>query len=144
MIGAERWRENWRVVSPRGAVRADLPRSPAKRRALTRQIRQLAPGTPVVLFASAPGAIGRCRRFTADAGLELEREYLAFPSAGAPAYLVEDAPAPVRLFVKAVLAAPPGIALAAPVDAGLGALRASPWRLLRRISPGRVAVGRRA
>ena len=141
-VGTERWRNNWLVVSPPGALRADVPRATRKRHALARRLGALPAGTPVVLSASAPGAIGRLRRFTSDAGLLLEREYLAFPSAGAPAYLVEDAPAPVHVFVTNVLATPPGFALAAPVDLGLALLRASaPWRLIRRIAPGRVAVG---
>jgi hypothetical protein len=144
MIGDERWRTNWLAVSPSGAVRVDLQRSAAKRRELKRMIRDLPAGTPIVLCASAPAAIGRCRTFASEAGIELEREYLAFPSTGAPAYLVEDAPAPVRVFVKTILMAPSWTALSAAMDAGLSVLRAlNLWRLIRTIAPGRVVVGRR-
>lgn len=144
MIGTERWRNNWRVVSPTGAVRVDLPRSVPKRRELKQRIGDLPTGTPVVLFAAAPGASGRCRHFASEACIEQEREYLAFPSAGAPAYLVEDAPAPVSAFVKTVLVAPPGIAFATLMGVGLSLVRAvSPWWLLRALAPGRVVVGRR-
>jgi hypothetical protein len=144
LIGEKRWRNNWMAISPANAVRLDLQRSVAKRRALKQRVRDLPAGTPVVLLGSAPGAIRRCRTFASKAGIELEREYLAFPSARAPGYLVEDAPAPVRTFVKTVLVAPPRTALSTPIQVGLGVLRAfSPWRPIRMVAPGRVVVGRR-
>lgn len=144
MIGDIRWRNNWLVVSPAGSLRVDLRRSAAKRRDLTKAIRDLPAGAPVVLFASAPGAIRRCRSFASTAGIGLEREYLAFPSAAAPGYLVEDAPATVRVFVEDVLVAPPGAAFSTPIQLGLSLLRGlSPSRVIRRLAPGRVVVGRR-
>lgn len=144
MIGTERWRDNWLVVSPTGALRVDLDRSSGRREGLKRRIRELPPGSHVVLVASAPGAIRRCRRFAAATNVNLECEYLAFPSAGAPAYLVEDDPAPLRLFVKTILVAPPRSAFAKSLAVGLGLLRAlRPLLLIRAIAPGRVAVGRR-
>ena len=144
MIGEDRWRSNWRVVSPGGAVPMDVQRSASKRRTLRRRIRELPTGTPVVLFGSAPGAMRRCRTFASKAGIELEREYLAFPSARAPGYLVEDAPGSVRTFVETVLVAPPRTPLGTPIQLGLSILRAlSPWRSIRAIAPGRVFVGRR-
>lgn len=144
MISNERWRNNWLAVSPAGAVRVNLARSATKRHLQAPTVRGVPPGTPVVLCASAPGAIRRCRRFAADAGIQLEREYLAFPSAGSPAYLVEDAPSTIEVFVKTVLVTPPRTPFSTPIEACLGLLRAlSPWRLIRRIAPGRVVVGRR-
>ena len=144
MIANDRWRNNWRAVSPARAVRVELPRSAPKRRAMLRTVRDLPAGTPVVLCTSAPGAIGRCRSFASKAGIALEREYLAFPSAAAPAYLVEDAPASIRIFVKTVLVTPPGTRFATPMDAGLSVLRTlNPWRLVRAVAPGLVAVGSR-
>jgi hypothetical protein len=143
-MGAERWKSNWLVVSPPEAVRVDLHRSRRRRRALAQEARDLAPGTPVVLVSSAPGAIRRCRAFAAAAGVTLENEYLAFPSAGAPAYLVEDDPAPLRLFVTTVLTAPPRRGFVSPLAAGLALVRRfHPWRLLRCVAPGRVVVGTR-
>jgi hypothetical protein len=145
VTGAKRWRSNWRSVSPDGALRVDLGRSSARRRDLERTIRELPRGTAVVLTASAPGAIGRCRSFAFRAGIELDREYLALPSARAPAYLVEDSPAPVRVFVRTVLAVPPGSAMSVPIEVCVGILRVlSPWRLIRVVAPGRVVVGRRS
>jgi hypothetical protein len=142
--GTERWRSNWRCVSREGALHVDLGRPRTRRLDLERTIRDLPPGTAVVLAASAPAAISRCRTFASRAGIELEREYLALPSARAPAYLVEDAPATVRVFVRSVLTVPPGSVLSTPIDACLSVLRAlSPWRLIRMVAPGRVVVGRR-
>jgi hypothetical protein len=144
MIGTERWRDNWLVVSPPGALRVDLDRSSARRDGLKRRIRELPPGSPIVLVASGPGAVRRCKSFAAATNVNLESEYLAFPAADAPAYLVEDNPAPLRLFVKTILAAPPRSTLPKSLAAGLGLLRAlRPLLLIRAIAPGRVAVGRR-
>jgi hypothetical protein len=143
-MGTERWKSNWLAVSPPGAVAVDLGRSRTRRHARTQEVRALPAGTPVVLFASAPGAIRRCKAFATASGIALQDAYLAFPSAQAPAYLVEDDPAPLRLFVKTILAAPPRRGLASPLAAGLAVIRAfHPWRLLRSIAPGRVVVGRR-
>ena len=140
-----RWGGNWLVLSPPGAVRVDVGRSPPKRRVRAQEIRALPPGTPVAMCASFPGAIGRCRAFASEAGVEPAREYLAFPSAAAPAYLVEDAPATIRFFLRTLLAVPPGTPLSAPIEALLHIVRAfGPWRLIRRLAPGRVVVGRRA
>jgi hypothetical protein len=143
-MGTERWKTNWLAVSPPGAVAVDLGRSRARRRARTQEVRALPAGTPVVLFASAPGAIRRCRAFAAASGIALQDAYLAFPSAQAPAYLVEDDPVSLRLFVRTILAAPPRRGLGSPLAAAIAVVRAiHPWRLLRSAAPGRVAVGRR-
>ena len=143
-MSAERWRHNWRSVSGGDALRVELSHSRAERRARLAAIRELASGSRVVITASAPRAAGRCRAFASEAGLELEREYLAFPSAGAPAYLVQDEPAPVRLFVSNVLVAPPRTRLSLPIGVALGLLRRiRSWRLVRLLAPGRVVVGRR-
>src|SRR5919199_2753017 len=125
VISNERWRNNWLVVGPTGAVAVDLGRSSAtKRRVHERSIRELPPATPVVLRASAPGAIRRCRRFAAEAGIELEREYLAFPSARSPAYLVEDAPSTIGIFLQTALVAPPRARFATVIEACFVLLRA--------------------
>ena len=144
MVSNERWRNNWLVVGPDGAVAVDLGRRRAKRHLDRPSIRQLPPGTAVVVRASAPRAIRRCRRFAAEAEIELEREYLAFPSARSPAYLVEDAPSTVGIFLQTALVAPPRARFATVIEACFVLLRAlGPWRLIRRIAPGRVVVGRR-
>lgn len=101
-------------------------------------------GTPVVLHASAPGAALRCRRFAARAGIELEREYLAFPSAARPGFIVEDDPTAARLFLATVPPLPRPV-LGTLTEIGLAAVRRlAPWLMLRMLAPGRIAVGRRA
>lgn len=138
-----RWQENWRAVSVPGAVLVPVGRSRTERRASQRAVASLPGGTPVVLTTSAPGAIRRCRSFASENGLELDREYLALPSAEAPAYLVEDAPATVAVFLESVLVAPPGVPFRAAVDLAVRVIRVlRPWRLVRTAARGRVVVGR--
>lgn len=142
-MGAARWRDNWRVVGPADAVRVELGRSRRSRRGAERAVRTLSAGTPVVLSAAGPGATGRCRRLARRTGLVLEREFLAVPSAAAPAYLVEDERGPVEVFLESVLVTPPGVPLARAVDALLGLVRKlRPVWLVRALAPGRIAVGR--
>jgi hypothetical protein len=142
MVASQRWRNNSVAVAPAGAVHLHVERSIVGRSGSAQSLADLAPGTPIVISASAPGAIGRCRRVAAEAGVELEREYLAFPSAASPAYLVEDAQATIRLFVDSALVTPPRASFATPIEACLALLRLlSPWRLVRRLAPGRVVVG---
>jgi hypothetical protein len=144
VIGTQRWRENWAVLAPPGAVRVDLARARVRQRALREDVAELATGTTVVLCAGGLGASRRCKVFADATNLELESEYLAFPSATAPAYLVEDDQASIRFFAKEILVAPPRLAPRVLIDAGLSLLRAGgAWRLLRRLAPGRVAVGKR-
>jgi hypothetical protein len=144
VLGRDRWRSNWRVVSPPGAVPVDLGGSAPERRALRQGVRTLPAGTPVVLFGSGPRAMRRCKTFASRTGVALDRGYLAFPSASAPGYLVEDAPASARAFVRTVLVAPPRTSWSTPIQVGLRVLRSpSPWRAIRLIAPGRVVVGRR-
>jgi hypothetical protein len=141
----ERWRENWRVVSPPGAVVVELGRSPTAVAAARERVAGLAVGTPVVLVSSAPGARRRSRSFASRAGVRLERHYLAFPSAATPAYLVADEAAPVRFFLRSVLIAPPRTRLSALFELGLAVLRAvAPRRSLSSLAPGRVVVGWRS
>src|SRR5919204_894681 len=141
MISSERWRNNWLLVAPSGAVRIDLGRATGWHRDRKQTVRDLPPGTRVIVCAAAPAAGWRCRRFASDAGLELEREYLAFPPAAPPAYLVEDASATIDIFVKTVLVTPPRAACATVIETCLGVLRAwHPSRLIRAIAPGRVIV----
>jgi hypothetical protein len=90
-------------------------------------------------------AAGRCRRFAAQTGIEILHEYLALPSARAPAYLVEDAPASSALFVQAILVPPPRSIWSTPAEVALVLARrcADPSRVLRMLAPGRIVVGRR-
>ena len=144
-ITADRWRENRLAVSGENAVPAHLGRSRARNRKLERELAELPPGTEVVLCASAPGALRRLRRFASRVAIELDGEYLAFPSASAPAYIVEDQPAPLGTFLRTVLVEPPGTVLTSPIGTVLAVLRTpGGWWVTRRLAPGRLAVGRRA
>lgn len=123
-------------------VHVSGPRS--GRRARNR-LNSLPAGTPVVLTAGGLGAAGRCAAAAAGAGIVLEKMYLAFPSADAPVYLIEDAPASVAVFTRSLLAVPPGSPYSFVLHAGVGALRAlRSVALVRLLAPGRIAVGRRA
>jgi hypothetical protein len=144
MIANDRWQHNWLAITTPGAVRVDLERSPRKRRALERTIRDLQPGTAVVIGASPPRAIRRCRNFASAAGVALDRAYLALPSARTPAYLIEDDVAPLRLFADTLVATPPRTRFSLLVGAALRLARVlKPWRLVRTIAAGSVVVGRR-
>jgi hypothetical protein len=75
--------------------------------------------------------------------VELVREYLAFPTAAAPAYLVDEAAPAVRFFIGHAFVAPPGLRISRLVELAVRAVRAlEPTRLLRLLAPGRVVVGR--
>jgi hypothetical protein len=141
----ERWRENWRMIAPAGAVRMEVPRQPKDRAALRRELGALSRGTPVVLVAAGPGGRRRCRAAAETADIDVENEYMAFPSALAPAYLVQDAPSAWRYFVRTALVTPPRIRLPRLVGSVLVLGRTlAPWWVARRVAPGRVLVGRRA
>jgi hypothetical protein len=143
-VGNERWQENWRAISPAGGTLVHVGRSRRERRALRQTVGRLPVGTPVVVSASAPGAIRRSRTFAAQSGLAVEREYLAVPSARAPAYLVEDTPTSVSVFLESVLFAPPGMPFGPAVEALLDIVRKlRAWRLVRAAAPGHMLVGRR-
>ena len=144
MISAQRWRDNWRSLTSGDAVHFELPRAKGARQASLAEARELPAGTPVVFSSPAPVAAGRCRAFASAAGIEVEREYLAFPTAAAPAYLVEDLPAPVRLFIANALVVPPRSRFSLVMEIGVTVLRGlRSWRLVRTLAPGRVVVGRR-
>lgn len=144
MRGEPRWRTNWRIIGPAGATEIRLPSSRRARRASARQLRELPLGTDVVLVAATRGGGRRCRAVAAGAGIAVERTYLAFPSAEAPAYLVEDEPAPVRVFLKTILVVPPRSTRSFPMLAAVRILRSlGMWRIVRALAPGRLLVGRR-
>lgn len=141
----ERWRDNWRAVSPPAATFVELGRSRAARAAARAQVAALAPGSPVVLAASAPGARRRCRAFARTATIRLTHDYLAFPSAAMPAYLVEGEAGPMRTFTASALVAPPRARMAPVLQAGVLVLRAlSRMRLVSALAPGRIMVGWRS
>jgi hypothetical protein len=142
-LSSTRWERNRAVVAPPGALEVNVPRSRTRRRALRKRLETIAAGTPVVLCASAPFARRRVRRLARQSGLELVREYLAFPTAAAPAYLIEEDASAIGFFIEHALVVPPGPRIPLPVEFAVRAVRAfEPTRLLRLVAPGRVVVGR--
>jgi hypothetical protein len=142
--GASRWRQNWRVVAPPGATRVDVPWSRRSRAEAAASLRALPEGTPVVLAARAPLGIRRSRSLAERAGIRVDAEYLALPTAETPVYLVEDHPASISYFLRALLAAPPAGRFTSVIAPAVSVARTTaPWRLVRLLSPGRVLVGRR-
>jgi hypothetical protein len=142
-LSTTRWERNRAVVAPPGALEVTVPRSPMRRRTLRRRLETIAAGTPVVLCATAPFARRRVRRLARQSGVQLVREYLAFPTAAAPAYLVEEDAAAVGFFIEHALVVPPGVRVPLPVELAVRVVRAlEPTRLMRLVAPGRVAVGR--
>jgi hypothetical protein len=143
-VASDRWSNNWVAVGPPEAVRVALPSIGRRTADARRRIGELPAGSPIVMSATAPGAGYRCRAFAHKCGIVLDRSYLAFPSAARPAYLVEDAPASVGVFLRTVLVAPPRSRGSVVIGAALALLRAlRAWRLIRLLAPGRLIVGRR-
>lgn len=141
---SDRWRDNWLAIAPAGAVRVAVPAIGRGTGDTGRCVAELPAGSPIVLSATAPGAGYRCRALAERCAIVLERSYLAFPSASRPAYLVEDAPASVGVFLQTVLVAPPRSRTSVPIGAALALLRTMrAWRLIRVLAPGRLVVGRR-
>jgi hypothetical protein len=143
-VSSDRWSSNWLAVGPPDAVRVELPGIGRRMATARRLVGELPAGSPVVVSAPAPGAGRRCRALARRSGLALDRAYLAFPSAARPAYLVEDAPASVRVFLQTVLVAPPRSRATVPIGAAFALARTlHAWRLIRVLAPGRLVVGRR-
>jgi hypothetical protein len=141
---SERWGGNWRAVSDDGSVRIDVGRGRGGARAAVADARRLSAGTGVVLVVPAPGSTRRARHIAAAAGVDISREYLAFPSATEPAYLVENAPGPFRLFVDNVLGSPSAGVAGRLQDLAVAVIRRTrPRRLIGVLGAGSVAVGRR-
>lgn len=138
----EPWSENWRAVVPPGVASFDLPRR-GSRLHIQEQVRRLPSGTAVAIRARGMGSSLRCSRFARRAGLSVAKSYLQLPSASAPAFLVETAPASLDYLMKAVATVPPGAATAAPVmDFALrGFRKIGKSRLLMALAPNLLMVG---
>lgn len=143
MDSVERWRQNRLVIAPADAFMAEVAplRSTA---AVLGEVASLAAGSPVIVCSPPPFARRRCRRFAAAAGIEVQREYVALPTAGAPAYLVEDAPVATAYFLRSILVPPPRTIWAAPFRLCLSAVSklADPGPIVRALAP-RLVVGTR-
>lgn len=140
----ERWRQNRYAIAPADAFVAEV--APLRRAsgALLGEVEALAAGSQVIVCSPAPFARRRCRRFAAAAGIDIQREYLALPTPGAPAYLVEDCPAATAYFLRSIVAPPPGRFWTAPVRMCLAAVSRfpNPGLVVRSVAP-RMVVGTR-
>jgi hypothetical protein len=141
---SRRWGGNWRAVSEKGSVRIDVARGRGGTKSAVADTRLLPAGTEIVLVVPAPGSVRRARSVAAAAGVGISREYLALPSAHAPAYLIENAAGPFRVFVDNVLGSPSQGALGRLQDVAVGVIRRMrPRRLVGMLGAGSVVVGRR-
>jgi hypothetical protein len=125
-------------------VTLKVPWWPAARHAARGALRTLPEGAVVALCDPAPGSRSRCRRFARSANVVLEREYLAVPTLGSAAFLVQDEPGPVSYFWHNLAAVPPGGNLLRPLLEAVLRLPMGPHlsRLLGWIIPGRIVLGR--
>jgi hypothetical protein len=140
----ERWRQNRHVIAPADAFVAEMAALPRSSGALLGEVGALAAGSPVILCSPPPFARRRCRRFAAAAGIDIHGEYLALPTAGAPAYLVEDSPAATAYFLRSILVPPPRRIWTTPFRLCLSVLSRlpNPGLIVRLIAP-RMVVGTR-
>ncbi|MEA2656530.1 MAG: hypothetical protein QOI23_1895, partial [Chloroflexota bacterium] len=134
----------WRLLTSPAALQLDLPTAPGLRRQLQQQVRDLPPGSSVVICSTALGSRWRSRRFARDAGIEVLREYVAIPSASPPTCYVEETPLALRYFFTHVSALPGGGAAISALLAGAksAARFVFPWALIGALAPTRIVVGR--
>jgi len=99
-----------------------------------------------VLCDGAPASRGRGRRCARASGVAIEREYVAIPSLRRPLFILQDGPASARYFWTHIATVPPDVTRHAGLMSAIVRLTAllTPWRLIGRIIPARVTIGRRA
>jgi hypothetical protein len=137
--------ELWQLVTAPGSIRFTVPASTLAWRRLRHQVRNLAPGAPVVLTCAALGsARRRCRRFAREAGIEILREFVAIPSLDSPTCYIEDAHAALSYFFVDLLALPKGSsAISAPLLVMKRLARTFfPAALVGSVAPIRIIIGR--
>ena len=134
----------WRILTSPSAVQIDL-RGPADaRRRLRDRIRNLGPGTEVIVYCTALSSHWRCRTFARQTGIEILREYVALPTLTAPTCYVENTPVALRYFFTQVSALPGGGAFVSAALAGAkqAARLVFPSSLIGLLAPARLIVGR--
>lgn len=137
----QRWRDNLLVLGPKDALRTSVPKTRSAVERVQAQLRATEPGSGVVLDGRV-GTVG-VRAVARSLGVQVQREFIAFPSLSSPAYLVESTPAAVEYFCSCILTVPPGTTWTTlPVDLGLRVLqRSAPREVLRALIHNRVVVG---
>ena len=131
------------VLAPPGATVVSLMRPRKARQALSSDLRDLPPGSDVVILDQSPASRWRVKRYAARAGVVLERGYVAVPSLNRPLVLVQDRPNPLAHFVNEVMAVPPKPRRTRLLVAALLRLTSGRHWLLGACAPARISVGRR-
>lgn len=125
----------WLALGPPGTLELRRPR--------TWTVRCLEAGTRVCLVEDRLFARLRLARVVRLAGLVVEREVVAVPTARRPLVLVDDHETAVRQFWNSIATVPPGLAITALPAAGcLRMARLLPWRWTGALTPGRIVIGR--
>jgi lipopolysaccharide/colanic/teichoic acid biosynthesis glycosyltransferase len=137
-------RSPWQLLTRPSAIQIELPASSASRHHLQRQVRELAPGTEVVVSCTALTSHWRTRRFAREAGIDVVREYVAIPGMAPPTCYVENTPLTLRHFFTQVSVLPGG---GPTVSALLAAAKQAarfvfPAALIGALAPTRLMVGR--
>ena len=137
-------RSPWQLLTSPSAIQIDLPSSSASRHELQRQVRDLSPGTEVVVCCTALTSHWRTRRFAREAGIDMVREYVAIPRLAPPTCYVENTPLTLRHFFTEVSVLPGGgPTISALLAAAKQAARfVFPAALIGALAPTRLMVGR--
>ena len=134
----------WQLLTSPSAIQIDLTASAASRHEMQRQVRDLLPGTEVVLSCTALTSHWRTRQFARDAGIDIVREYVAIPRMAPPTCYVENTPLTLRHFFTEVSVLPGGgPTISALLAAAKQAARfVFPATLIGALAPTRLIVGR--
>lgn len=127
----------WAILCPPGTV--TVPAEDARQ-----ALAALAPGTPVAVTTNRPCSRRALRRLCAAAGVRVDRELVALPSADRPLVLFDDDAHSVARFWTGVAAIPPAPGwVTAPATVVLAVAARLPWQWTGTAAPGRVLIGER-
>lgn len=139
-------RAKWGHVVPSKACWFRVEHNPRRRSKLTGELRELPPGTPVVLCDTWPFSAGRCRNLATRGGVRVVRSYLALPALANAVALVQDEPETARYAARTLLVAPMNPSTRARVQRLVmplvAMLLATDWRAV--VFGSRLVVGTRA
>jgi hypothetical protein len=99
-------RVKWGHVVPSRACWFRVEHNLRGRSKLMAELRELPPGTPVVLCDTWPFSASRCRNLASRGGVCVVRSYLALPTLAKAVALVQDEPETARYAARALLVAP--------------------------------------
>jgi hypothetical protein len=135
--------ESWRSLTDASARHAELPSTRAEQWRLVGELRELPPGTIVLLSGSTSAVRRRLGPVLKQARLRVLAQLLTIPSLEPPAHYVADTPSAARFFIDRILTIPRGGAAAsAAVSAWKAANRFGGHRALRLVARKRLVVAR--